>query len=617
MIVTNPWSRAGHVVAGSLPRPMVFVLPFLAALATTVVNLFHTDPAARAETHFLALTLGLGVAVVAAMGEERVACNRAVWVALAVVAMVWLVYYGPRRGALVTSLLLVAMVAAAVDAAHRPIPWARDGLPEAMAWWVPAAFGLQILARGELLLMPLLEPRKIVSLVVLPLAAGLALVELARVHGRGRALLAGAAVAVLAPGWNLTTTLALVALAWGARLRPWNVDGSADEPSGSRPPGAPLAGVLGLLPLLLLPLWRPVEGTLIAAAAMALALDRRLPWLGPLVAAVLALGAPRLLASPKTLPLAPAEALMRGLGGMVLLPSAFLAPLSVRWRQRQGLVFLLAGVWAVQGAERPEAMAPGLVLLALSVPLRGALLGVQGLWSASLLCGTTLLASYPWGRATPRQDWLALLGIDDGAELVLPLVAVIGLGMLAEVVVSTLGKHRIPRPTALGVAVAAVVLVAALAARVRPATVLVDHYSALTLDGARPSWDRPLADEPVSRVVVDTHLVHGADLALGTEVARVVLRDDAGHELHRWPLRVGRDTAEWAAGRSDIASRPGFVAPPPWMTTVSPDGRFFAHRFRRRLELARAVHPAELVIERNAELPAAVTVVFYRVELRP
>ena len=134
------------------------------------------------------------------------------------------------------------------------------------------------------------------------------------------------------------------------------------------------------------------------------------------------------------------------------MPMALLTPASTRWRQRQGIVFLLAAVWAVQGADRPEAMAPGLALLAMAVPRKGAMLGVQAAWSAVVLCGTVLLAAYPWVRTSPRQDWLALLGIDGGSHIILPFVLLIGLGTLADLLVGSLGKQRIRSPMALGVA---------------------------------------------------------------------------------------------------------------------------------------------------------------------
>lgn len=618
MSATAPWKRLGRLPSGSLPRPAVWALPPVAALAATAVNLFHGDPAATAETNFLALSLGLALGVIAALGDGQQVPDRGVWLALGVVTVVWLVYHGPRRGALVGAMLLLAMGWTAFDAARR-CDRSEHG------WLVPAAFGIQILARSELLLLPLLDGRKLVSLVALPVAAGLALGELARQHGRGPALLAGAAVAVLAPGWNVATTLTLVAMALAARLSPWSGEGpeggqgtGQEEERGSSVgrSGNALLGAAWLVPLLVLPLWKPIEGTLIAAAAMSLALGSRLPWLGPLVALAVALGAPRALAGSGVPTLAPSEALQRWLGGMVLLPMALLTPASTRWRQRQGIVFLLAAVWAVQGADRPEAMAPGLVLLALAVPRRGAMLGVQSAWSVSVLGGTTLLAAYPWGRASPREDWLALLGIEDGSRIILPFVLLLGLGTLSDLLVTSFGVRRIRHPRALGAVVVLGVLALALGASTGPALVLVDHYGAVTLSEARPVTRHPLAAEPVSRVVVDTHLVHGADLPLGTGVAWVLLRDGDGEELHRWPLRVGRDTAEWAAGRADVAARPGFVAPPPWITTIAPGGQFVGHRFRRRLELATPVEAAEVVIERDSDLPAPVALVVYRLELR-
>lgn len=104
----------------------------------------------------------------------------------------------------------------------------------------------------------------------------------------------------------------------------------------------------------------------------------------------------------------------------------------------------------------------------------------------------------------------------------------------------------------------------------------------VVLHADAPTWSAELS-EPVgaSSVVVDSSLVHGLD-ATGRQVATVRLRTDDG-AVEEWPLIGGIDTADWAAGRQDVALSEGFRAPAAWSHSVAVGGDFFARRYRTLL----------------------------------
>jgi hypothetical protein len=119
----------------------------------------------------------------------------------------------------------------------------------------------------------------------------------------------------------------------------------------------------------------------------------------------------------------------------------------------------------------------------------------------------------------------------------------------------------------------------------------------------------------VSGGTLDTNLIRGAGLALGTPVAVVRLHDAERRLVGSWEILAGIDTGEWAAARRDIADRPGFHAPPSWLSQVAPGGTFFARRFRTRFR-ASGAEAASVSIRRHPDLPAHVQLVVYRLELR-
>ncbi|MFL6291525.1 MAG: hypothetical protein ACJ759_11580 [Thermoanaerobaculia bacterium] len=122
------------------------------------------------------------------------------------VTAVWALPPGPGRGAAMMLLLVATFLAACMRRLSRTLP----GLPLAVS--IPLALGIQILLRSELLFEP---PglRTIVALLALPVAAGAAMAVLASRQGGETALIAGGVAVLFGPGWNVTTTLVLIAVA--------------------------------------------------------------------------------------------------------------------------------------------------------------------------------------------------------------------------------------------------------------------------------------------------------------------------------------------------------------------------------------------------------------------
>lgn len=117
------------------------------------------------------------------------------------VTTVWAFPPGPGRGAAVMLLLVATFTAACIRRLS------KGDLP-----FIPFALGLQILLRSELLFEPP-GVRTVVALLALPVAAGVALELLASRRGGEIAVLAAGVTVLFGPGWNVTTTLALIVIA--------------------------------------------------------------------------------------------------------------------------------------------------------------------------------------------------------------------------------------------------------------------------------------------------------------------------------------------------------------------------------------------------------------------
>lgn len=579
------------------------VLPVLTL--TSIVGLAYTltDPVAVRESLFLALWAGAGVAAVTALAWPTTGHDRQLYwpavTAVLVVTVVWVGHHQPYRGAAVSVILLLGSCLTLADVWRRRQRSISDDVTDDESEHptaplldgdvaVPAAFAFQLALRPDLLLLPYFEVRGLVSLLLLPALAGIALAVLAERFDARRVALAGALALILGPGWNVTTTAALVALAAGS------VASDLSRPAWLR--------WTALVSLLALPWQLGSLGVLFALAGISLVLTPTAGLLVLAAAGALALLVPAARGKP--------QAFLMFMAGLGMVPSALFATPEARWRMRQGGVIGLAAAMIGSG---PEAMACGLALLALSVPVQGGMAELQRLWTATVLLGTCLFASYPWLRAEPRGALLRQLGIEPrGTDLIVPFVLVIGLGTLLQMTRQLAGRWA---PKALWWAL--IPLAWVLLEGRQPVTVLRTSYEAVTLNSENFLLRQPFDPQGVRGVYIDSNLVHGLQLPPGTVVADVVLRDADNRQIFSWPLKAGVHTAEWAVARPDVASRPDIRAPHPWVSQISADGTFFSHRFRSRFRVAESLQAAQVHIRRRDDLPPQVQLVLYRLELRP
>ena len=571
-------------------------MPLAAYVAVRSYAATQSDPAGNAEAAFLGLLVAGVLATLAALGAGGRAQHKPELAATALLATatVWIAYQGPSRGAVVSLILGIGLAVSAARALLDEHGRLRDG-PLDPGVTVPLALGLQLLMRGDLLLAPLLETRILVSLLALPLVAGVATSVLATGLGRPRALLAGGLTAVLAPGWTVTSTLALVALAAGAVF--------ADA---TRPRALRWAAVATLA---LLPLWSVPEGLLFAIGAMAIVAPS-LATASLLLVAIVAV----VLASGQVHP--PVVAIRLWIGAMALAPAAALAVAATgagRWQLRLGAILTLA---AALVSRVPEAMAVGVAVAAFAAPVRGAAATLQRAWCATLVIGTTLIAAYPWVRDDPRGDLLALLGFSNEVSAFLTLlVAVAGLGFALDRF-----RNEIPRPVYQPALLACLLLGLAVArqvTQVAATTVLVDSYGPVVLAAGSDDWRRDFPKAAITGVALDSQLAGGVPIAAGTEAAVVELLADDGSVVAELPLRVGYETGEWAVSRADLAGRAGFAAPAPWLSLVAPGGDFFARRYRARRSVSPdAAEASRITVRRGEGLPPETRLSIYRLELR-
>ncbi len=547
-------------------------IPLLTGLAFFSFAYNQSASAGAAESRYLAL-LTIGVLAAIAFLAPRPAWELHAG-ALLSTTVLWIVDYGPHRGAVLTLLLTACLFSAAYRQRHT----------SQIHLALPLAYGVQLLGRCDLLLPPLFDLRTLVSLLLLPAVAGYALVVLQKQVGRTRALTTGAVIFVLAPGWNVTTCLGLMALAGGALLS------SRDEPYIRR--------WMGLGALMAAVLVKGSVGALSALAGLTLALPRRQIWV-PTAAAVL-IG----------LLLGDAADWENTLAS--LSPLALLLP-ALPWAALRRPDWVLTGLVIAASAGLlgggRDALAVGLGLIAMALPAEGAITRLQATWAVAMAGGALLHATYPWVRPDPFADTLSRLNLSAQWESlwwILPTLALLGLLM------ERVGRARWA-PGILGC-----LLFVALAANLpRPGQVPI-RFQEVVLDAERPRWVHSFPVTEISRIVADTNLVRGADVPTGTRAGEIRLLDEAGKILGRIPLEVGTNTGEWAAEREDVAGRPGFRAPEPFLAYVAPDGGFFGRRYRALSTRPPrgTIRPAQIMIRRNPSLPPEVRLVIYRLELR-
>ncbi|HXO20524.1 MAG TPA: hypothetical protein VOA87_11445 [Thermoanaerobaculia bacterium] len=554
-------------------------LAAFAAMASFAAR--ELDRGGAAETGYLAVLATAALLAVGALAPAP-AFELGLGAVLATTA-VWSLPPGPSRGAVVVLLLAVCLGVAAARRLARTLP----ELSVAVA--VPLALGLQVLLRGDLLLAPRLDLRTVVALVGLPVAAGLATASLARSHG-GLALLAAAGAVLLAPGWNVAATLALVALAAGdllSRAKSWPARAAA-------------------LALLLAPIaWEPRAGLLAAAAGLALWRPR---W-GLLAAGVLA--------AASLLPIAPMAALATGslaawLPSLLLLPlllPALVLPAPDRWPWIAAGLFLAVAARAVPG---PAALAAPLALAALALRPAGCVAPFQRVWPGAAVLGTCLLASYPWLRASPLSAALDLVGPRALAAVLAVALALAVHGLETLAARPQASFRRVPS----GLIAAGAIFLGLLLHLPAPARPLLPLENAVKLDAARPAWEIELPPQRVAGLVVDSTLENGAALPPGTTVALVRFSDRAGNAT-TWPLRAGEGTGEWATRRPDVARRlaaAGRRPPEGWVSWVA--GGFFGQRYREAWRLAPPALFTHLRVERESGLPADVGLALFQVEVQ-
>ncbi len=581
----------------ALPESERYVVPLAAYVALRSYASTQSDPVGNAEAAFLALLIAGVVAAIAAIGVSGRGGARSrpelAVTALLATATVWIAYQGPSRGAVVSLILMIGLVVSAARALLDERGRLRAGRELALDVTVPLALGLQLLMRGDLLLVSLFEPRTLASLLALPVLAGGATSVLAASLGRSKALLAGGLAAVLAPGWTVTSTLTLVALAAGTVF--------AD---GSRPR---VLRWVAVAVLALLPLWSLPEGLLFAVAAMSIAAPS-LATASLLLVAVVAV----VLISGQVV--SPVVAIRMWVGAVLLVPAAVMAAgPGERWQLRLGAILTLA---AAIVSRAPEAMAAGVAVAAFAAPVRGAVATLQRAWCVILVTGTTLLAAYPWVRDDPRGDLLDLLGFSNEVSALLTLLLLVaGLGFALDRF-----RDQIPPVLHRPALLACLLLGFAMAKQVTSAagtTILVNSYEPVALAAGSDGWQRDFPAAAISGVALDSHLAGGVPIAAGTAVAVVELLADDGSVVAEWPLRTGYETGEWAASRSDVAGKAGFVAPAPWLSTVAPGGGFFAHRYRADFAVPPGAAEANRVAVRRGDgLPLETRLSIYRLELR-
>jgi len=135
------------------------------------------------------------------------------------------------------------------------------------------------------------------------------------------------------------------------------------------------------------------------------------------------------------------------------------------------------------------------------------------------------------------------------------------------------------------------------------------------LTPAVPRYEETLSGaEAVRAVVVDSFLSNSLELPCGAPVARIVVEGAAGERFER-VLFAGGDSGDWASRRPDVAPRLACPPPEPFALWLPAGERFFAARFRSRIEVDSVASPERILVERAQELPASVGVTLFGVAL--
>lgn len=259
------------------------------------------------------------------------------------------------------------------------------------------------------------------------------------------------------------------------------------------------------------------------------------------------------------------------------------------------LVGVLPGVAATLAARLAAADRPGAGLVAALVLLTAPQLASEPWWVGLAFAAAGVSASFGSGAvATLARRGLFLFG---GATLLAG-----GFPWLRTAPVATL-LH-----------------VAADVARPVAETPLYER--AVVLTQTSPRFAADLSGTRIRAVVIDSYLTHGVDLECGQEFASLGMMETSetaapeqspvsAAASWRAVLLVGRDSAEWAAGRPDVAARLACPAPAPWISWIPAAGRFLGQTTRARFALDAPRAARSLVIERNPALPAETTLALF------
>ncbi len=543
----------------------------------------QADPQAAVETRYLAFWST--AVLLCAAGLSRQPSFELAGSALLLVLAGWAVPSGPVRAA-TFGLLLAGGLGLAI---HRHLADRSGGFDWSL--WIPAALGIQLLARSDHLLANPLEPKTLVGLVVLPVAAAWSLGTISRNRGVGAALLAAGVSLVLVPGWSVAVVLSLLAIA----LR-------VGSPIGAARSWLRFAALVLLV--IVAGLWHPSLPVVVLLTTLLVATPQ--DWkrnaavvLGTVIALILLPGVrlweESLLQVGLLLVLLPAGALVGSKDLRRVMPAA-----------------LLVAFLAARTVPLPGALAAPLAAVALALPQQGIYVGLQRIWTGTLAAGTVLLAAYPWLRTEPLSDTLRLLGVrGDWSSVLGVVVSFFLIGWLVDLAQAR--RHRALLPAS----VALMALAVAALLQLPPAGVYSLTGAPVVLTAEHYEVIRELeVDTPVSAVVVDSYLENSAQLAAGTPFAEVTLETEDGN-FQRWLLRVGIESGEWAARREDVASRDGFQAPPPWLSWIPAESEVFAQRYRARWDLPESVRATRLTLTRLPALQSDVGIAILDLELRP
>lgn len=283
----------------------------------------------------------------------------------------------------------------------------------------------------------------------------------------------------------------------------------------------------------------------------------------------------------------------------------------------------LAVAWALARVARLDAP------IAWTLGLAGAASGPGwGTVELVVLAGATALLGFAPVAGRPRVRALVAIGAAAlpfvrcdrfGAALALALAAVAAAGLAPQRSLALGG-----RSTLAGLALAALAagalpwrspapLETVVRSLALPPFAVVDRpvrADAVVLTEASPVYEAPLTVGEVRAVTVVSYLSDAVALPCGVPIARLELHD-AERAVAEMELQVGRDSAEWATQRPDVAAALACPAPPSHWSWIPAEGRFFGSSYRARFRQARPVAADRLRIARDPALPPGVGVALF------